>query len=211
MRRSLSAALLCLAAACGEGSGAEPAKSAAADSTQRGVSSMAATQTAQPPGVVANEDAAITSVYTSLGEQACRVVDRDDETGGTVSRCPGVAGHVLLVSDDDARMSVDVLKPDGEAHPLNYWGVITSSFSSLGPRAEWRMRGDRPIALIVRVNAAEDPENPQRYTSYLAVAKITAGDTCVTDRIRPAADANATARVAADRSAERPCLGLVDG
>jgi hypothetical protein len=108
--------------------------------------------------------------------------------------------------EGDVRMSIDVITPDGTAHELNYWSVITSGFSSLGPRAEWRMRGGRPIALIVRVNASENPENASQLTSYLAVAKITPREICVTDRIAPAPNANEAARTAADSSAGRPCL-----
>lgn len=148
---------------------------------------------------------AIRSVYTSLGEAECRVIERDEETGGTTSRCPGTAGYALLVHDDDARMSVDVIAPGGRTHKLRYSAVISSAFTSLGPRAEWRMRDGKPIALIVRVNAFENPEVPDRATSYLAVAKITAGETCVTDRIAPGTDANEAARRAADSSATRRC------
>ncbi|HYW08678.1 MAG TPA: hypothetical protein VE913_17080 [Longimicrobium sp.] len=144
------------------------------------------------------------SVYTSL--ESCRLLSTDPETGGTVQRCPGVAGLVLEVSDDDARMSIDVVTTDRRRHQLNYWGVITGNFSSLGSRAEWRLRGSRPIALIVRVNAFENPERPTARTSYLAVARLSPGRICVTDRIRPSADANDRARRAADRSAGRPCL-----
>ncbi|HEX6367939.1 MAG TPA: hypothetical protein VF006_03330 [Longimicrobium sp.] len=168
--------------------------------------------TPPPPGAVRGVDqdtapaaqAEVRSVYTSL--QQCRLMSTHEETGGTVSRCPGVARHALLMSDDDARMSIDVVTPDGREHPLNYWSVVTGAFSALGPRAEWRMQGERPIALIVRVNANEDAENPERTTSYLAVAKITPTQICVTDRIGPAADANAAARRAADASAARPCV-----
>ena len=148
---------------------------------------------------------AIRSVYTSLAEADCRVVERDEETGGTTSRCPGTAGYALLVDDFDARMSIDVVAPGGRTHRLRYSAVISSAFTSLGPRAEWRVRDGTPIALIVRVNAFENPEVPDRATSYLAVAKITSGETCVTDRIPPGRDANDVARRAADSSAARRC------
>ena len=124
----------------------------------------------------------------------------------STSRCPGAAGHVLNVHDGDLRASIDIVTPDGRAHELNYWHVITGGFSTVGPRAEWRMRGGRPIALIVRVNASENPEDSTIITSYLAVAKITARQICVTDRIAPAPNANELARRAADTSADRPCL-----
>ena len=100
-----------------------------------------------------------------------------------------------------------VVSPDGTEHPLEFWDSITSAFSSLGPRAEWLLGADgKPVALIVRVLASEDPENPDRKTSYLAVAKLTAGATCVTDRISASADDNARARGAAVGAADRPCL-----
>lgn len=150
--------------------------------------------------------AAIRGVYTPLEGAECRLVERDEESGATSHRCPGTAGYALLVHDFDARMTVDVITPGGRTHRLRYSGVITSAFSSLGPRAEWRMRDGAPIALIVRVNAFENPETPDRATSYLAVAKMTPRETCVTDRISPSANANEAARQAADRSASRPCM-----
>jgi hypothetical protein len=145
-------------------------------------------------------------VYTSLDTAHCRLLSTDPETGGALHRCGGVGGYALNVADDDARMSVGVVAPGGRVHELSYWGVITGNFSSLGPRAEWRVRGTRPYALVVRVNAYEDPANPSRPTSYLAVARISARGSCVTDRIGPSANANELARRAADSSANRPCL-----
>lgn len=172
-------------------------------------STLLAAAWARPP---TNQSAAtIRSEYTPLVPERCRLVSTDEETGGSTHRCPGVRGYTLEVYDDDARMSISVLAPGGAKHDLDYWQVITHGFSSLGPRAEWRLQTSggrtRPIALIVRVNASEDPETPERVTSYLAVARITPGRICVTDRIAPAADANVRARQAADRSAGQPCLG----
>jgi hypothetical protein len=159
-----------------------------------------------PLGAWVSPPQAVRSVYSSLDVRTCRLLSKHPETGGTLHRCPGAGGYALQVADDDARMSVNVVAPGGRVHELSYWGVITSAFSSLGPRAEWRMRGTRPHALIVRVNANEDPANPERVTSYLAVARISPRGACVTDRIPPSANANALARQAADRSGSRPCL-----
>ncbi|HEX2209273.1 MAG TPA: hypothetical protein VHG93_16470 [Longimicrobium sp.] len=167
-----------------------------------------------PPGTAAAEVmhladslATIHSVYTPLDEKACGVTNVDEESQGSTSRCPGTAGYVLDVHDGDARASVDVITPDGRSHPLHYWSVVSGGFSSLGPRAEWRMRGGRPIALIVRVNASEDPDDWSRVTSYLAVAKLTEREICVTDRVRPGPRQNELARRAADASGARPCAG----
>lgn len=146
------------------------------------------------------------SVYTDLAAARCKTIEVTEESGGSVQKCPGVGGYGLLVEDDDLRQSVTVVTPDGKKHPLNYWQVITSGFSSLGEKAEWRVEQKdgkvRPYALIVRVNASEDPEKPDKKSSYLAVAKITAAAVCVTDKVKT----NEEARQAADASADKPCL-----
>lgn len=146
------------------------------------------------------------SVYTDLAAARCKTVEVEEETGGSVQKCPGVGGYELLVEDDDLRQSVTVVTPDGRKHPLNYWQVITTAFSSLGEKAEWRVEKKggkvKPYALIVRVNASENPEAPDRKTSYLAVAKLTADKVCVTDKVKT----NEEARQAADASAGKPCL-----
>ena len=80
--------------------------------------------------------------------------------------------------------------------------------SSLGGKAEWRVTRREgkvlPTALIIRVHANENPET-SKVTSYLAVAKITSREICVTDRIKPGPAANEEARRAADVSANKPC------
>lgn len=151
-----------------------------------------------------------TSVYTDIAGNKCRTIKVIEETGEAVQRCPGIAGYKLEVEDGDARMSVSVVAPSGRKSELSYWQVITTSFSSLGDKAEWRVRRVNgkvvPVALIVRVNASEDPSNPEKTTSYLAVAKITPRKSCVTARIAPGAGANEEARRAADLAATKPCL-----
>jgi hypothetical protein len=146
------------------------------------------------------------SVYTDLAPDRCKTIETHEESAGSVQKCAGVAGYGLLVEDDDSRQSVTVVSPDGKKHPLNYWQVITHGFSSLGEKAEWRVEKKggkvRPYALIVRVNANENPEKPEEKTSYLAVAKLTGAEVCVTDKVKT----NEEARRAADASADRPCL-----
>jgi hypothetical protein len=140
----------------------------------------------------------VSSVYTSLAGDRCRPARVDEESGSSSQLCPGTRGFALLVHDDDDRVSIDVRDPSGQAHALDFWTVVTPAFSSLGPRAEWRIRGRRVRAVIVRVNASENPERPDAVTSYLVVARPMAGRWCVTDRILPSPDANARARAAAD-------------
>lgn len=121
-----------------------------------------------------------------------------------------MAGYNLIVEEGDLRTNIKVVAPGGVAHSLELWTVVSSAFSSIGPRVEWRMakRGAKstPVALIIRYNASENVDNPDKTTSYLAVAKITASETCITDKILPGPNANADARRAADAAATKSCL-----
>jgi hypothetical protein len=148
------------------------------------------------------------SAYTEISEADCKPIPpsgEENDEGGL--RCSGPAGYQLLALSGDLRSTVTLVSPDGKEHALEFWEAITSAFSSLGPRAEWLLDAEgQPHALIVRVLASEDPEHPDRKTSYLAVAKIGAEATCVTDNITASADDNARARLAAESSASRPCL-----
>ncbi len=160
--------------------------------------------------LVANAQSKLQSVYTDLAEKKCKTISFDQETGHSAQSCNGVGGYKLIVLDDDARQSITIVDPSAREHPLNFWSIVTLSFSSVGNKAEWRVtrtnRKVTPVGLIVRVNANENPENPNRLTSYLAVAKVSATESCVTHRIRSGPNANVQARRAADSAATSPCL-----
>lgn len=160
------------------------------------------------PGNAAPEEPP-TSLYTDLAEDRCQTLEiQEDEGAYSRQRCPGVASYHLLVLDDDNRMSITVEDPAGKEHPLDLWTLVSSAFSSLGPRAEWRMTrrsgAEVPIALIVRFNAT-DPET-SKVISSLAVAKIAEDGICLVEVIPPIPDANQKAREVADAAGERPCL-----
>ncbi len=163
--------------------------------------SCAATAAAQPNS----------SVYTPLGDKDCRKI-KSAEAGddGYEGRCPGTAGYSLLLSEGDLRQNITVITPKGSQHSLDLWSVISGGFSSVGPKAEWRLASQKgklaPVALIIRYNASEDPESPNKIMSYLAVAKITLSEICVTDKISPGPNANEDARRAADAASTKPCL-----
>jgi hypothetical protein len=152
---------------------------------------------------------AVESVYTELSGKACKLLSVQEEGANSAQECPGAGGFRLLVLDSDARQSLTLIYPDGHKSPLNFWHTVTRSFSSLGPKAEWRVarsaKGVKPLALIVRVNANE-AQDSAAVTSYLAIVKVTAESSCVIARIRPAANANAAARLKADSAAAKPCL-----
>ena len=152
-----------------------------------------------------------TSVYTSLEAKQCKSIKGPDpQTNDYEGRCKGVAGYTLIVTEGDLRQNVTVETPKKTKHSLDLWDVISGGFSSVGAKAEWRMAQQdgkpTPVALIIRYNANEDPESPNKQSSYLAVTKITATEICVTHKINPGPKANEEARVAADAADTKPCL-----
>jgi hypothetical protein len=156
--------------------------------------------------------AAIESVYTALDAGSCRKeIDKKDPNETPYHVCPGIAGYTLILRLVDAgRQSIDVMHSPQRVFPLDFHEFITRHMSNLDGNAEWRVAikdGKRvPIALIVRVQAREDNDNPERVThSYFAVAKVTPNKVCVTDRIIVGAQPEAHVRSTADSAQERQC------
>lgn len=147
------------------------------------------------------------SIYTSVAEKKCRTLKSSPaEAGDYLGRCAGVAGYALLLSEGDLRQNLTVVTPRNKEYSLELWSIISSGFSSVGSTVEWRIFKNTPIALILRYDASEDPEKPDKKTSYLVVAKITTNEICVTDKIPPGSKANEEARRLADEAASKPCL-----
>lgn len=154
----------------------------------------------------------IEAIQTNLSAASCRrEIDRSDPNETPYLVCQGVAGYSLIVRRVDAgRQSIDVVTPAGEVFALNYHEFVTRSMSSLDPKAEWRVatKDGRqvPIALIVRVQAREDEDDPEQVThTYWAVAKIAVNEACVTDRIPEGERSTTEVESAADSAQERPC------
>jgi hypothetical protein len=154
----------------------------------------------------------IESIRTDLSAAPCRKeIDKSDPDEIPYQVCPGVAGYTLIVRRvDSGRRSIDVVDPWQRRFPLNYQEFVTRYMSSLDGKAEWRIATKDgkpvPIALIVRVQAREENDNPARVTrTYLAVAKITRNEVCVTDRIPEGKRSDAEVHYAADSAQSRPC------
>jgi len=152
---------------------------------------------------------ALHSVYTDLSGLSCKKeIDKDDPNETPYLVCPGVAGYSLVVRlVDSGRVSVDVVDPTKRLWPLKYDESVTRHMSNLAGQAEWRVTASQvPVALIVRVEAHEDSENPGKVThSYMAVAKIGEAEACVTDRLVAGIQSEAEIRGAADSATKRPC------
>ena len=100
-----------------------------------------------------------------------------------------------------------VIAPNGKRSALNFQANVSGAFSSIGKQAEWRVekKGGKviPLALILRLNTER---GDGAKASFLVVAKITANKSCLTDSVKPMANANEEARKLADSSAHKPCL-----
>lgn len=156
---------------------------------------------------------AIESITTDLGGRSCMTfIDPDDPNDTPYRQCPGVSGYTLRVRRVDAgRVSIDVVTPERQKFPLDYQEFMTRQMFHLDQKAEWRVlrRGGQktPIALIVRVYAQENLDEPEQVTQvYWTVAKITPEAICVTDRLLDGALSPAQVRGVADLAQDQPCL-----
>lgn len=144
------------------------------------------------------------SIYTSLAADKCKTTAVDQGMAGNYTgRCDGVAGYKLDVYLDDERNSLGVVLPSTKVIGLDFWNHF-GNFSALGEKAEWRMKGQKPVALIVRLNVSDQGDGKPQ-TSYLIVSKISQTNACVTDIVRPSKNQNAQARRLADQAATKPC------
>lgn len=144
------------------------------------------------------------SMYTSLAADKCKTIDVNQGMAGNYSgRCDGVGGYKLEVYLDDERNSIGVVLPSKKTVGLDLWNHF-GNFSALGDKAEWRMKGRKPVALIVRLNVSDQGDGKPP-TSYLIVAKINATNACVTEIVKPGQNQNAQAQRLADVASTRPC------
>ncbi len=153
----------------------------------------------------------VDSVYTELEASRCETTELNEDEGWSVQRCKGAFGYELEVTEGDLRQTITVIAPKDRRFELNLTQIVSSGFSSVGKKAEWRFRtnksgGRDPFALIIRYDVSEDPVNTEKVTSYLTASKITKDSICVTDVIKPMRNANERARELALEAADKPCL-----
>jgi hypothetical protein len=163
----------------------------------------------EPKNPTSNSDK-FESIYTEIAAAKCETIESNEDEEWIVQECPGVGGYKLEVSEGDLRQTIDVISPAGKKSELNFSGIVSSGFSALGEKAEWRVKkvGEKvtPVALIARYNVSEDPDKPEKTTSYLVVSKISGETSCVIEIIKPVSDANEKTRVSADNSGDKACL-----
>lgn len=152
------------------------------------------------------------SVETDLRVAACKQeADMSDPNETPYLLCPGVAGYSLIVRRVEAgRRSIEIVDAAKQAYPLDYQEFVTRHMFTLGDTAEWRVStkggSQVPMALIVRVNAQENNDDPAKTTqSYIAIAKIEPNGACVIESIPEGTQSEAEIHRAADAAREKPC------
>jgi hypothetical protein len=145
------------------------------------------------------------STYTSTAPKNCRPVGRPSELDGSATRvCPGKAGLMVLIAEDDLREVVSVgrnRKAAAEEPAANIW---FAPFNSSENTVEWRAAGTKPFAIIQRWHIADgsDPDKQGRPNTkaMLVVTRLPPGPVCHVAYVDAIANPNANelARKAAD-------------
>jgi hypothetical protein len=161
------------------------------------------------PCLIASADAqTISSVHTSTAPRDCRVRSAGNGVDdSTIRVCPGKAGLVVLISEDDLRETVSV-GPNrtiaaGEPAAQTWFGPFNSTTTTV----EWRLTDGRPFAIIQRWHIADnsdlDKNDRPLDKAMLAVTRLPPGAVCHVAYVDVAAnpDANELARKAADEIA----------
>jgi hypothetical protein len=155
-----------------------------------------------------------TSQYTSVATKDCQkleVAKAEDNELGASFECKGLSGYVVIVSEDDLRMTVavGVDREHAEEQPAVAQGF--SPFNSIHDTLEWRIDATtkKPIATIQRWFIADnndlDKNDRPKTVGLLVVTRTPPGASCHVAYIdvRANENPNALARKAADELAAK--------
>lgn len=148
------------------------------------------------------------STYTSTAPKDCRVRSAGNGVDdSTIRVCPGKAGLVVLVAEDDLRETVSVGRSRKTAADEPAAQAWFGPFNSSEHRVEWRAVSGKPFAIIQRWHIADgddlDAKGRPNTKAMLAVTRLPPGAVCHVAYVDAAANPNANelARAAADQHA----------
>jgi hypothetical protein len=145
------------------------------------------------------------SSYTSTAEKDCHITNTGQVS--SVNVCPGKAGLIVLVTEDDLRQTVSVgrNRKAAENEPAASTGF--GPFNSTNATIEWRAVDGKPFAIIQRWIIADidapDKGGPPTDKGLLVVTRLPPGAVCHVAYVDVAANPNPNelARKAADEIA----------
>ena len=163
------------------------------------------------PGLISPTHAqTFSSSYTSTEPKDCRTIGKPSELDGSTRRvCPGKAGLVVSISEDDLRETVSVGRNRAAAAKEPAAQSWFGPFNSTTNTVEWRAIDGKPFAIIQRWHIADnsDPDKGGRPTAkpMLAVTRLPPGEVCHVAYIDAQANPNPNelARKAADELARK--------
>jgi hypothetical protein len=148
----------------------------------------------------------LTSSYTSIDQKDCVTLDSDNM--GSIQECESFGEIGVKVIEGDIRQSI-ILTRNTNEYDLDFTGIVSSAFSTLGLKVEWRHELGKPehvIGMIVRFEVNDNYDDLEKVSSYLVVSKITAEEMCVIAKVIPQNDQNKRAREILDVVEPLPCL-----
>ena len=148
------------------------------------------------------------SSYTSTAPKDCRRIGKPSTFDGSTTRiCPGKAGLLVLIAEDDLREVVSVGRSRAAAAGQPAAQVWFEPFNSSEHSVEWRTLRDKPFAIIQRWHIADnadlDGKGRPNTKAMLAVTRLPPGQVCHIAYVDAVANPNANelARQAADEFA----------
>ena len=148
------------------------------------------------------------STYTSTAPGDCRVSSAGNGVDdSTIRVCPGKAGLVVLISEDDLRETVSVGRNRAAAAKEPAAQDWFHPFNSTSTTVEWRAAGGKPFAIIQRWHIADNSDQDKNgrpiAKPMLIVTRLPPGAVCHVAYIDVQANPNANelARKAADETA----------
>jgi hypothetical protein len=148
------------------------------------------------------------STYTSTAPRDCRVSRAGNAVDdSTIRVCPGKAGLVVVVSEDDLRETVSVGRNRAAAASEPAAQLWFGPFNSTSTSVEWRAVDGKPFAIIQRWHIADNGDQDKNgrpiAKSMLVVTRLPPGAVCHVAYIDVQANPNANelARKAADETA----------
>src|SRR6187402_104500 len=101
----------------------------------------------------------IGSSYTSTAPRDCRVTSAGNGVDdSTIRVCPGKAGLVVVISEDDLRESVSVGRNRAAANREPAAEASFGPFNSTTNTVEWRTLDGKPFAIIQRWHIADNAD-----------------------------------------------------
>jgi hypothetical protein len=147
-------------------------------------------------------------MYTSTAPKDCRVRSANNGVDdSTIRVCPGKAGLLVVISEDDLRETVSVGRDRAHADREPAAQTWFGPFNSTSTTVEWRLANGKPFAIIQRWliadNGDRDKDDRPLDKAMLAVTRLPPGPVCHVAYVDVAANPNANelARKAADEIA----------